>query len=173
MDKIILNLKIRNNGAEMRTRNVIIIATIIISTYIIISTTFQNLQLEIDTNNEEETDTPDLQDPISGLKDQIPEHTRTEELRITTTSILNSTTAKLYVKNTGSADVTIYNVLINGRPSNNDGWTITDTVLSSGEEATITITAEKYPINSFSSGLTYEFTVNTEGGTYTALTRAS
>ena len=157
----------------MRTRNLLIIITIIISAYIIISTTFQNLQLETSANNdEEENNTPNIQDPISGLKDQIPEHTRTEELRITTTSIINSTTAKLYVKNTGSADVTVFNILINGRPSNNDGWTITDTILSSGEEATITITAEKYPITSFSSGLTYEFVVNTEGGTYTTTTRA-
>jgi len=157
----------------MRTRNLLIIITIIISAYIIISTTFQNLQLETSANNdEEENNTPNIQDPISGLKDQIPEHTRTEELRITTTSIINSTTAKLYVKNTGSADVTVFNILINGRPSNNDGWTITDTILSSGEEATMTITAEKYPITSFSSGLTYEFVVNTEGGTYTTTTRA-
>jgi len=155
----------------MRTRNVLILITIIVSTYIIISTAFQNIQLETKTNNENEADTPNLQDPISGLKDQIPEHIRTEELRITITSILNSTTAKLYVKNTGSADTTIYNVLINGRPSKNDGWTVTDTFLSSGEEATITIKAENYPITSFSSGLTYEFTVNTEGGTYTASTR--
>ena len=156
----------------MRTRNLLIIITIIISAYIIISTTFQDLQLETGANNEEENNTPNIQDPISGLKDQIPEHTRTEELRITTTSIINSTTAKLYVKNTGSADVTVFNILINGRPSNNNGWIITDTVLSSGEEATITITAEKYPITSFSSGLTYEFIVNTEGGTYTTTTRA-
>jgi len=156
----------------MRARNVLILIAIIISTYIIISTAFQNIQLETNTNNEKETDSPNFQDPISGLKDQIPEHTRTEELRITLTSILNSTTAKLYVKNTGSSDVKIYNVLINGRPSNNDGWTITDTVLSSGEEAIITITAGDYPITSFSSGLTYEFILNTEGGTYSAITRA-
>ncbi len=157
----------------MRTRNLLIIITIIISTYIIISTTFQDLQLETNANkDEEENNTPTIEDPISGLKDQIPEHTRTEELRITTTSIINSTTAKLYVKNTGSADVTVFNILINGRPSNNDGWTITDTILSPGEKATITITAEKYPITSFSSGLTYEFIVNTEGGTYTTTTRA-
>jgi hypothetical protein len=156
----------------MRTRNLLILITVIISTYIIISSAFQNLQLEINTNNENETDTPKIQDPISDLKDQIPEHTRTEELRITTTSIINSTTAKLYVKNTGSADVIIFNILINGKPSNNNGWTITDSVLSSGEEATITITAKNYPITSFSSGLLYEFIVNTEGGTYTASTRA-
>ena len=156
----------------MRTRNLLIIITIFISAYIIISTISQDLQLETNTNNEEENNTPTIQDPISGLKDQIPEHTRTEELRITTTSIINSTTAKLYVKNTGSADVTVLNILINGRPPNNNGWTITDTLLSSGEEATITITAEKYPITSFSSGLTYEFVVNTEGGTYTTTTRA-
>lgn len=156
----------------MRTRNLLIIVTIIIGAYIIISTTFQDLQLETNANNEEENNTPTIQDPISGLKDQIPEHTRTEELRIATTSIVNSTTAKLYVKNTGSAEVTVLNILINGRPSNNGGWTITDTVLSSGEEATITITAENYPITSFSSGLTYEFIVNTEGGTYTTTTRA-
>jgi hypothetical protein len=156
----------------MRTRNLLIIITLIISAYIIISTTLQDLQLETGANNEEENNTPTIQDPISGLKDQIPEHTRTEELRITTTSIINSTTAKLYVKNTGSADVTVLNILINGRTSNNNGWTITDTVLISGEEAIITITAEKYPITSFSSGLTYEFIVNTEGGTYTTTTRA-
>jgi len=169
---MIYNTPKRNYGAEMRTRNLLIIITIIISTYIIISSAFQNLQLETNANNEDKTDTPSIQDPISGLKDQIPEHTRTEELRITTTSILNSTTAKLYVKNTGSADVTILNVLINGRLSNSDGWIITDTVLGSGEEETITISAENYPITSFSSGLTYEFIVNTEGGTYTASTRA-
>ena len=156
----------------MRTRNLLIIITIFISAYIIISTISQDLQLETNTNNEEENNTPTIQDPISGLKDQIPEHTRTEELRITTTSIINSTTAKLYVKNTGSGDVTVLNILINGRPSSNNGWTITDTVLSSGEEATITIKAQNYPITLFSSGLTYEFIVNTEGGTYTTTTRA-
>ncbi len=156
----------------MRARNVLILIIIIISTYIIVSTTLQNIQLETNTNNENETNTPNLQDPISGLKDLIPEHTRTEELKITITSILNSTTAQLYVKNTGSADVAIFNVLVNGRTSKNDGWTVTDTILSSGEEATIIITAEKYPIASFSSGLTYEFIVSTEGGTYTSTTRA-
>lgn len=157
----------------MRTRNLLIIITIIISTYIIISTTFQDLQLEtIANNDEEENNTPTIPDPTSGLKDQIPEHTTTEILEIDFIDILNSTTAKLYVKNSGSADVTILNILINGRPPNSDGWTTTDSVLSSGEEATITITANNYPITSFSPGLTYEFVVNTEGGTYPATKRA-
>jgi hypothetical protein len=62
---------------------------------------------------------------------------------------------------------------VNGRPPDGDGWSATSSHLKPGDKATITVTAGYYPIEVFTSGIVYDFTIGTAtGGKYPAKARA-
>lgn len=120
----------------------------------------------------------------------IPAFTRYEELKISSCYIEDAT-AKIYVKNTGSADATIDSILLNGRmgpeapPEGGVGWDLTvvsgdvdpeTNKLGPGGEAKITLTLDTTgygDVTAFISGVIYDFTLHTAGGgSYPASARA-
>ncbi|MDW8021891.1 MAG: archaellin/type IV pilin N-terminal domain-containing protein [Nitrososphaerota archaeon] len=65
----------------------------------------------------------------------------------------------LHVRNTGSADATIDDVYVNGRPSGVAGFSVSGTgPLTVGQNTTITVTGTFIP------GVTYELAVHTASG---------
>jgi HKD family nuclease len=107
--------------------------------------------------------------------DTIYHDTDYEELQIDSVSIDSETdTATIVLRNTGTTYVTIDNVLVNGKlPKISFTWTYEDLTLTSDETATITIIAAYYDIETFQSGIVYDFTIHTEaGGSYPASARA-
>jgi hypothetical protein len=103
----------------------------------------------------------------------IPTFTQYEELKTTSVHISDSEHATINVKNTGSGEASITDISVNGRISDESGWSATSTQLEPGEEATITVEADHYPVNEFTPGILYEFTINTAaGGKYPAKARA-
>jgi flagellin-like protein len=116
----------------------------------------------------------------------IPAFTRYEELKISSAYIsldtgdTNATVAAGYctvvVRNTGSADASLADVLVNGRlPESDPGWTLKEgtILLPPGNQSTIEVWATNYPVGNFESGVVYDFTVHTAGGgSYPASARA-
>lgn len=103
----------------------------------------------------------------------IPAFTQYEELKTVSVHISDSENATINVKNTGSGEASITDIFVNGRNSNESGWSTTSTLLEPGDEATITVEAYHYPINKFNPGILYEFTINTAaGGKYPVKARA-
>jgi uncharacterized membrane protein len=103
----------------------------------------------------------------------IPAFTQYEELKTTSVHIDDSENATINVKNTGSGEASITDVFVNGRNSNESGWSTTSTMLEPGDEATITVEVCHYPVDKFTPGILYEFTINTAaGGKYPAKARA-
>ena len=100
--------------------------------------------------------------------------TISEELKISTLYIDNSTHARIIIKNTGTTEATINDVLINGTFPLNEGWSMDNPTLLPGDQKTIIVNAFYYNINKFESIILYNFTVKTEsGGSYPASIRAS
>ena len=107
------------------------------------------------------------------LAGTVPAFAIYEELKVSSSYIENSDTAVFNVKNTGNAEVTIDMIQVNGRAPDGDGWSTTSSQLKLGDEATITVTASYYPIETFVPGLAYDFTISTAaGGKYPAKVRA-
>jgi len=103
----------------------------------------------------------------------IPAFTQYEELKTTSVHISDSKNATITVTNMGSGEASITDVFVNGRISNESGWSTTSTLLEPGDEATITVEACHYPVDKFTPGILYEFTINTAaGGKYPAKARA-
>ena len=103
----------------------------------------------------------------------IPAFTQYEELKTMSVHISDSENATINVKNTGSGEASITDVSVNGRVSDESGWSATSTMLEPGDEATIIVGANHYPVNEFNSGILYEFTINTAaGGKYPVKARA-
>jgi hypothetical protein len=103
----------------------------------------------------------------------VPAFTQYEELRTMSVHISDSENATINVKNTGSGEASITDVTVNGRVSNESGWCTTSTLLEPGDEATIKVEACYYPVDKFTPGILYEFTINTAaGGKYPAKARA-
>lgn len=93
----------------------------------------------------------------------VPTFARHEELRIQNGVIINSRKATIYVKNTGTMDVTIDHVLVNGRLSN--PGEPTDTTLEPGESTSIEVDAIHYTyVKEYTSGTRYDFIVHTATG---------
>lgn len=96
--------------------------------------------------------------------------TRFEKIEITyiyATKAGNQWTINLKVKNTGTADATIDEIFINGKPASSIGATVSPSVgggntytLSAGTEATFTITIG----TGFTSGQSIEVKVHTASG---------
>jgi len=111
----------------------------------------------------------------------IPAFTRYEELKISTSIINHEENATVVVKNTGSADATLDQILVNGRLNDTSpGWDVTTAgtdgllTLKPGDTAEITVYAKEWgEIDAFQSGVVYDFTVHTAGGgSYPASARA-
>jgi hypothetical protein len=103
----------------------------------------------------------------------VPAFTQYEELKTMSVHISDSENATINVKNTGSGEASITDVTVNGRVSNESGWSTTSTLLEPGDEATINVEACYYPVDKFTPGILYEFTINTAaGGKYPAKARA-
>jgi flagellin-like protein len=101
---------------------------------------------------------------VTGL---VPAFTRYEELKIVSTYVVDNETCKIEVKNTGSSDITISDVLVNARLPGDSGtdWTLDpDQALVPGDEATLTVYSDDFPIEEFISGVIYDFQVHTSGG---------
>jgi len=90
--------------------------------------------------------------------------TRFEKIEIT--AAYYDSTARgvvLVVRNTGSADATIDDVYVNGRPSSIAGFTVSGTgLLTVGQSTTITV--EEGGQVTFTPGVTYELAVHTASG---------
>ncbi len=107
------------------------------------------------------------------LTGTVPAFAMYEELKVFSSFIETSDTAVFHVKNTGSAEATIEMIHVNGREPNGEGWSTTSSQLRPGDEATITVTASYYPIETFTPGIAYDFTIGTAaGGKYPAKARA-
>jgi len=107
------------------------------------------------------------------LAGTVPAFAMYEELKVSSSYIENSDTAIFHVKNTGNAEATIDMMLVNGRAADGDGWSATSSHLRPGDEATLTVTASYYPIETFTPGIAYDFTISTAaGGKYPAKARA-
>jgi hypothetical protein len=107
------------------------------------------------------------------LAGTVPAFAMYEELKVSSSYIEDSDTAVFHVKNTGSAEATIDMIHVNGRATDGDGWSATSSQLRSGNEATITVTASYYPIETFTPGIAYDFTISTAaGGKYPTKARA-
>ena len=111
----------------------------------------------------------------------IPAFTRYEELKISTSIINSDENATVVVKNTGSADATLDQILVNGRLNDTSpGWNCTTSgtpdllTLQPGQTAEIMVHADAWDvIGTFQSGVVYDFTVHTAGGgSYPASARA-
>jgi len=89
--------------------------------------------------------------------------TRFEKIEIT--AAYYDSTAQgvvLVVRNTGSADATIDDVYVNGRPSSIAGFTVSGIgLLTVGQNTTITIVGDQV---TFTPGVTYELAVHTASG---------
>lgn len=107
------------------------------------------------------------------LTGTVPAFAMYEEIRISSSYIEDSNTAFFYIKNTGNAEATIDSVQVNGLGPQGSGWSATSTHLKPGEATKITVTASDYPVTTYSSGIVYEFTINTAaGGRYPTKARA-
>jgi len=107
------------------------------------------------------------------LAGTVPAFAMYEELKVRSSFIENSDTAVFYVKNTGNAEATIDMMLVNGREPDGSGWSAASTQLKPGDEAIITVKASQYPIEAFTPGIVYDFTIGTAaGGKYPAKARA-
>lgn len=107
------------------------------------------------------------------LAGTVPAFVMYEELKVSSSYIENSDIAILYIKNTGNAKATIDTLHVNGREPDGNGWSATSTQIKSGDEATITVTASHYPIETFTPGIAYDFTISTAaGGKYPTKARA-
>jgi flagellin-like protein len=121
---------------------------------------------------------------VTGL---VPAFTQYEELKILTTYIETNAdsptggadddkygSAAIDVKNTGSSDVTIASILVNARvdlAATTSDWSMTvngapstDYLLQPGDEGTITVWADDYPVGNFQTGVIYDFQVHSSGG---------
>lgn len=107
------------------------------------------------------------------LAGTVPAFARYEELKVSSSYIENSDIAILNIKNTGNAEATIDTLHVNGRGPDGIGWSATSTRLKSGDVAKITVTASQYPIEAFTPGIAYDFTISTAaGGKYPVKARA-
>jgi hypothetical protein len=107
------------------------------------------------------------------LAGTVPAFAMYEELKVSSSYIENSDTVVFHVKNTGNAEATIDVIYVNGRAPDGDGWSATSFQLRPGDEATLTVTASYYPIETFTPGIAYDFTIGTAaGGKYPAKARA-
>jgi len=107
------------------------------------------------------------------LSGAVPAFAMYEELKVYSSCIENSNTAVFHVKNTGNGEATIDAIQVNGREPTGNGWSATSTQLKPGDVAMITVTANQYPIEAFSPGIAYDFTISTAaGGKYPAKARA-
>ena len=107
------------------------------------------------------------------LAGTVPAFAMYEELKVCSSYIEDSNTAVFHVKNTGNAEATLDTLQVNGREPTGNGWSATLNQLKPGDEATITVTANQYPIEAFAPGITYDFTISTAaGGKYPAKSRA-
>jgi flagellin-like protein len=103
----------------------------------------------------------------------IPAFTRYEELKISTSIVNGPENATIVVKNTGSADATLDQVLVNGKLNASAGWDSDAIQLEPGQTATIDVFADGYDVLAFQPGVVYDFTVHTAGGgSYPASARA-
>ena len=98
----------------------------------------------------------------------VPAFTRYEELKVINAYIKDGTTAKIQIKNTGSADATIDYVFVNGRLPIDSG---TQIFLGSGDNATLTVLSANYDLDNdptnvdvYKSGVIYDFNIHTSGG---------
>lgn len=100
----------------------------------------------------------------------IPAFTRYEEIKITSAYVDNSTHAILNVMNTGSADATIDNIFVNGRLSD---VSFSVVPLASGDNSTLVVLSSNYPVESYTSGVIYDFSIHSaSGGSYPVSARA-
>jgi flagellin-like protein len=107
---------------------------------------------------------------VTGL---VPAFTRYEELKVQSCYVDDADTATIIVRNTGSADATIDNVLVNARLPTE---AFTEVTLEPGDETTITVLSVNYAdlvADGFQSGVIYDFQVHSAaGGSYPASARA-
>ncbi len=108
----------------------------------------------------------------------VPAFTKYEELKITNAYINGSDYAILVVKNTGSADITITDIFVNGKGANagSSAW-FGKSSLTPGESATLVVAASNFTAaiggSTYTSGVVYEFTIKTAaGGSYPVTARA-
>ena len=93
----------------------------------------------------------------------VPTFARHEELRIQNCIIANPRKAIIYIKNTGSIDLTINHILVNGRLSN-PGEPV-NTTLESGDSISIEVDPIHYTdVKEFKSGTRYDFIIHTVTG---------
>ena len=93
----------------------------------------------------------------------MPLMSQREEMRVLGCYITDSTTAVVYVKNTGSKNANIDYVLINGRLSNPGGPL--DIVTEPGDVSVVELDASHYhEVEEFVSGVRYDFIVHTSTG---------
>lgn len=110
----------------------------------------------------------------------IPAFTRYEELKISSAIVEDDYLATVVVKNTGSADATLDQILLNGKLNDTSpGWTCEvegnpEYTLTPGQLGKITIGAGNWTdVSTFQAGVVYDFTVHTAGGgSYPASARA-
>ncbi|MGQ9781957.1 MAG: hypothetical protein ACUVQ8_06895, partial [Nitrososphaeria archaeon] len=97
---------------------------------------------------------------------EVPQFTRFKKLEITSAYATSTAVIVLNVKNTGSADATITDIFINGKPLEDvNGGTVSGGVLpslSSGDSTSITLT---FTEGGFTSGVTVDVKVHTASGT--------
>jgi flagellin-like protein len=103
---------------------------------------------------------------VTGL---VPAFTRYEELKIQSTYIDTTLDAcNITIRNTGSSDATITEVLLNARLElvDGSGWSIVEgtATLIPGESATIEVLGVQYPAGAYQAGVIYDFQVHTSGG---------
>ena len=97
---------------------------------------------------------------ISGL---IPTFARREEARVMSCYIQNSTSAVINIKNTGSTDITVDFVQVNGRLVNPDEPL--SVVIKQGETTNVEVNLTSGDsVERFISGVRYDFTVHTTTG---------
>ena len=111
----------------------------------------------------------------------IPAFTRYEELKIVN-AYIDTASNKAYIelKNTGTADVTVTDVLVNGRSGatieyfiGDNKWANLPLSLAPGSTAKLRVEPPSN-IGSYSAGVVYEFIVKTAiGGTYPITVRAT
>ena len=106
----------------------------------------------------------DMETRIKQLQNQIPLMYR-EELKVLSSKWSNDlTSVDLWVRNTGTAKLTITEIRVNGvANSTSPGWTGVNT-LKPGQDATISVAGSKYFSGGFTQGMTYEFAFVTATG---------
>ena len=92
--------------------------------------------------------------------------TRFEKLEITSAYYVSGQGVKLTVKNTGSADASIDNIFVNGRPCDTGCGVNVPIPLSVGSDATITVGNPPSGVTGgqWKSGVTYEIAIHTASG---------